>query len=130
MAFENFIPFARKRKEEIKDANEMLLRNYLENDSPVKYNAHALESTVIDVMALDEDLKGYVMHFLKNRTEATDIGCECVSIEQLLQTRFFTPVTAALFIQWYRRDPLNAARYLLQRDVIQDIPQELPECEE
>ncbi len=130
MSILKFIPLIRKRDAEVQNGDERLLRDYLENRSAVKYNDHALEGTVRDVTALDDDLKEYVMQFLKTRNEETDIGCECVSIRELLETKSFTPVTAALFVQWYRKDPANAAAYLLHHDAVRDIPQQLPECEE
>lgn len=130
MAGLNFIPFLRKKKEEIKDPEELMLRDYLENKSPVEYNDHALEVTVADVKALDGDLKDYVMHFLKTQDVHTELGCEVASIEELLQTEEFTPVTAALFIQWYRRDPVRAAAFLMHHDSVVEIPEEIPECEE
>ena len=130
MSMNRFISFLRKKSEEIQNSDERLLRHYLETQSPVKYNDHALEATVMDVMALDDDLKQYVMNFLKNRSDETDIECECASISDLLKTQSFTPVTAALFIQWYRKDPVNAARYLLHQDAVQSIPEELPASEE
>lgn len=104
-----------------------LLQEYLKNKS---YNAHMLEDTISDVLAMDVDLQGYVMHFLKTSEMNTDIACECVSIEELLQTQVFILVTAALFIQWYRKDPLGAAGYLLHHDNIEAIPKELPQCED
>ena len=125
MSMNRFIPFLRKMSEEIQNSDERLLRHYLETESPVKYNDHALEAT-----ALDDDLKQYVMNFLKNRSDETDIECECASISDLLKTQSFTPVTAALFIQWYRKDPVNAARYLLHHDAVQSIPEELPASED
>ena len=130
MSMNRFISFLRKKSEEIQNSDERLLRHYLETQSPVKYNDHALEATVMDVMALDDDLKQYVMNFLKNRSDETDIECECASISDLLKTQSFTPVTAALFIQGYRKDPVNAARYLLHHDAVQSIPEELPASEE
>ena len=83
----------------------------------------ALKKTICDVWALDEDLKEYVLEFLNNRSHiATSLACEIVSISQLVQSGEFSPITAALYIQWYRRDPKNASMFLLQRDSIIDLP--------
>lgn len=130
MSFIKFIPLERKDREETQNGDVELLREYLKNQSPVKYSDHALQETASDVMAMDGDLREYVMHFLKSNEADTDISCECVSIEELLQTQAFTPVTAALFIQWYRKDPASAAGYLLHHDGVEGIPEELPQCEE
>lgn len=109
---------------------EKELRNYLTKKSPVKYNGSALEQTISDVKALNDDLKEYVMHFLQTGETRTELGCDLASIDELLQTSFFTPVTAALFIQWYNREPLEAAAFLLHHDSIDGIPEELPPIEE
>ena len=74
------------------DENERLLRQYLEKQS---YGTQALEATVQDVFALDEDLKEYVFRFLQTRKASCAIACECASITDLLQAESFTPVTAA-----------------------------------
>ena len=103
------------------------LRKYLVQDARDRgepwRNKDALKKTISDVWALDEDLKEYVLGFLNNQSYVeTTLGCEIVSIAQLLQSGEFSPVTAALYIQWYRRDPKNASMFLLQRDTIIDLP--------
>ena len=121
----------RKRNDKTKMSNdEKMVRRYLENESPVAYEEHALEATVQDVLALDSDLKEYVLRFLHSKDMTSLIQCECVSITDLLQTERFTPITAALFIQWYRRDPVGAASFLMHHDVVKDIPEALPEPSE
>ncbi len=110
--------------------DEKMIRRYLEKESPVAYGEHAFESTVQDVLSLDNDLKEYVLHFLYTKDMTSSIQCECASIDDLLQTEQFTPITAALFIQWYRRDPVGAASFLLHHDTVKDIPGSLPETDE
>ena len=109
------------------DENERLLRQYLEKQS---YGTQALEATVQDVFALDEDWKEYVFRFLQTGKASCAIACECASITDLLQAESFTPVTAALWIQWYRREPARAAAFLLRHDRVEEIPDTLPEPEE
>lgn len=107
--------------------DETIVRSYLENESPVAYGEHALEVTVQDILALDSDLKEYVLRFLQSKDMTSSIQCECASVTDLIQTGSFTPITAALFIQWYRRDPMGAASFLLHHDMIKDIPEDIPE---
>lgn len=120
-----------KQTDQDKMSNEgKMLRRYLEDESPVSYGEHALEATVQDVLSLDADLKEYVLHFIQTKDMTCSIACECASINDLLQTGRFTPITAALLIQWYRRDPVAAASFLMHHDRVTDIPENLPETEE
>ena len=85
-------------------------------------NKEALNQTIKDVFALDDDLKEYVWKFLANRTDIeTNLGCQIISIEELIRSGEFSPVTAALFIQWYRESPRTASLSLLQHDSIVDL---------
>ena len=122
-------PF-RRREQSGGDSLEDSLRAYLTEESPVAYGQQALEDTVRDVLALEPDLKEYVARFLETGEQDTGLACECASIRELLDTGEFTPVTAALLLQWYRRDPVGAASFLLHRDVIARLPADLPEPEE
>lgn len=130
MSFFEFHPLRPKKPEEVVNEEEKLLRRYLKHDSPVSYSPHALEITVQDVMALEEDLHAYVLSFLHTGHTETDIACECASVKELLATGDFTPVTAALFIQWYRNNPLEAAAFLMHHDSVVEIPEVLPPCQE
>ena len=85
----------------------------------------ALQKTIEDVFAMDVDLREYALGFLQGQVPAASaIKCEVASISQLLETGEFTPITAALFIQWYRREPKSAAAFLLQRDTIINLPEQ------
>ena len=88
-------------------------------------NKEALEQTVGAVLALDQDLRDYALTTIIDGTAPeTDLGCEIASIGDLLKTGEFNPVTAALFIQWYRRDPRRAAATLVHHDAIVGLQEE------
>ena len=88
-------------------------------------NKEALEQTVGDVLALDQDLRDYALTTIIDGTAPeTDLGCEIASIGDLLKTGEFNPVTAALFVQWYRREPRKAAATLVHHDAIIGLPEE------
>ena len=87
---------------------------------------HAFWATVNEVSNLDEDLKRYVYSFLKDQTKwRTSLGCDVVNIGELVESGGFTPVTASLFVQWYRSDPRSASAFLLQNDLIMGLPDEI-----
>jgi hypothetical protein len=91
-------------------------------------NKSALLETIEDVKKLDDDLKVYVKDFLEDETNwQTSLGCDVVSINTLVEIGMFTPVAAALFIQWYRDEPRQASLFLLQNDTIKGIPEKIPE---
>lgn len=74
---------------------------------------------------LDEDLKRYVYSFLKDRTKwRTSLGCDVAYIGELVESGGFTPVTASLFVQWYRSDPRSPSAFLLQNDLMMGLPDE------
>lgn len=88
-------------------------------------NKEALEQTVGDVLALDQDLRDYALTTIIDGTAPeTDLGCEIASIGDLLKTGEFNPVTAALFVQWYRKEPRRAAATLVHHDAITGLPEE------
>ena len=88
-------------------------------------NREALEKTVNDVLALDQDLRDYALTTILDGTAPeTDLGCEIASIGNLLKTGEFNPVTAVLFVQWYRRDPRRAAATLVHHDIVVRLPEE------
>lgn len=130
MSYFSFYPFWRRGHSGGGDSLAEALRAYLEGEAPTPYGQQSLEDTVQDVLALEPDLKDYVSRFLETGESGTDLACECASIRELLETGSFTPVTAALFLQWYRRDPVGAAAFLLHRDTITELSEELYEAEE
>ena len=82
----------------------------------------ALKETVEEVVGMDDDLLAYVHGPIMGQgVTETPIACEIVSISELVNGAGYTPVSAALFIQWYRRDPKRAAAFLLQHDAIVGI---------
>lgn len=88
-------------------------------------NKEALEQTVGDVLALDQDLRDYALTaIIDGVAPETNLGCEIAGIGDLLKTGEFNPVTAALFIQWYRREPRKAAATLVLHDAITGLPEE------
>lgn len=104
------------------DSLESMLRAYLQNAENGVYGEHALETTVQDVLALDVDLKDFVQRFLEGVPEDADaLRCDFATIGDLVQTEQFTPVTAALYLQWYRRNPTAATRFLLGHDSVTEI---------
>lgn len=97
-----------------------LVRSAEERKDPWRSN-RTLCRTIDDVLALDEDLLGYVRAFIADERQTdTDIGCEAVSICELLAIGN-SPVQAALTVQWYRRDPRAAAEFLLRHDKVTEI---------
>lgn len=116
-------------KELKKNLKNYLLQSAKEMGSPWR-DKKALNKTIEDVFAMDDDLKEYVVTFIQDQTKfETSIACEVITVMQMLQTGDFTPVTAALFMQWYRRDPKNATAFLIQRDTIVELP-EITEMED
>lgn len=120
----------RKIDESRMSEDEKAIRGYLEKTLPRDCSENAFESTVEDVLKLDSDLREYVLGFIESNDASTDIECEIISIKDLLETKKFTPVTAALFIQWYRRDSKSATLYIMHHDEIRNIPKDLPEIED
>ena len=87
-------------------------------------NKEALKVTIDDIMGLDADLKQYVREYLRDNDKTeTSISCDVVSISELIASGAFSPVNAALFIQWYRREPKNAVAFLMQHDTVCKIPE-------
>ncbi len=127
MEKEDFQAIKRETGETGMEENEMRLRSYLVNESPIKYDDSELEDIVEDVLDLDDDLGEYVRCFLQTGETDTDLGCELIGINDLLQIGNFTPVTAALVIHWYRRDSLGVISYLVSQGMIPDICDELRE---
>ncbi len=104
-----------------------LERSAKERGTPWR-NKAALVETLDDVRNLDDDLKEYVEEFIEDETKwRTSLGCDAAGINELVKIGLFTPVTAALFIQWYRDDPRQASLFLLQNDTIKGIPEKIPE---
>ena len=84
-----------------------------------RYRGEVLEGTVADVLALDEDLFACVRRFvMEGAWDGTQVECPFGTLDDLTATGAFTPVAAALFAQWAREDPKEAARYLLGRDSV------------
>ena len=89
-------------------------------------NKEALEITINDIMGMDDDLKEYVREFLRdNDNTATSISCDVASISELIASGRFSPVNAAMFIQWYRHEPRKAVAFLMQHDAVCNIPEGL-----
>lgn len=86
-----------------------------------------VRNTADKVVSLDSDLKDFVRSFLTSgRIEDADFGCEYATIQDLLESGDYTPVSAALMVQWFRDDPIHAASAALHHDDVVDIPEELP----
>ena len=67
----------------------------------------------------DEDLFACVRRFvMEGAWDGTQVECPFGTLDDLTATGAFTPVAAALFAQWAREDPKEAARYLLGRDSV------------
>lgn len=110
-------------------ARDYLVERALEAGEPW-LDQEALEDTVREVMYLDDDLRRYVFDFLRDRTKVhTSLGCEVASVQELVFGGGFSPVTAALFVQWYRDNPRSAAAFLLQNDSLRDIPEGIDSVE-
>lgn len=87
-----------------------------------RYRGEALEETVADILTLDEDLFAYVKRYvMEGVQEGTQVGCAFATLDDLVATGSFTPVSAALFAQWAREEPREAARYLLRRDKLEGV---------
>lgn len=103
------------------------LREFLKS-SGKKYGRFSLRQTIRDVLSLDDDLKEYVENFIfSGNSSADDLGCgEYVSMEELLTVYGYNPVTAALLIQLYRKEPNGALRILIGYDriMIKENPKE------
>ena len=101
---------------------EYLLQSARDRGDP-RRNKEALKITIDDIIGMDVDLKQYVREYLRDndKTETT-IRCEVASISELIASGGFTPVNAALFIQWYRREPKKAIAFLMQHDTVCDLP--------
>lgn len=104
---------------------EYLLQSARDRGDPWR-NKEALKVTIDDIMGMDADLKQYVREYLRDndKTETT-IGCDVASISELITSGGFTPVNAALFIQWYRREPKKAVAFIMQHDTVCKIPERL-----
>lgn len=91
---------------------------------------HHVKTTIRQVLALDGDLKSFVRDCLEKHVgPAFELGYEGVLVSDLLKTGF-TPIGAALLIQWYRKDPVAAARTHYTAGGIVNIPDEFMELDE
>ena len=104
---------------------EYLLKSACDREDPWR-NKEALKITIDDIMGMDSDLKEYVREYLRdNEKTETSISCDITSISELVKSGGFSPVNAALFIQWYRREPKNAVAFLMHHDTVCKIPERL-----
>lgn len=112
----SYFDFQRKPKH----ALVPLIRKYLMEDSGKEYGEFACERTIHDVLALDEDLLEYVKDFLENGSaDCEEFVCgNDFTMEELLETSAFDPITAALMVQFYRRDRAQSLQTLLSHDLI------------
>lgn len=113
-------------------ARRFLIQSAIDRGEPWR-NRKALAETVRTLCTMDADLRDYVSEYLLGSGETTtDLGCEVASIEALLQIGY-DPIQAALYVQWYRREPKAAAAALVQYEAVRniDIPVEpVPEKSE
>ena len=81
----------------------------------------AVKDTVADVLALDDDLKNAVRRFLSGENHSfAGLSCAGLTVDDLLEKGAFTPISAVLWVQWFRTDPAHAASALLHTDEIVD----------
>lgn len=81
-----------------------------------------VKATIEDVLSLDDDLKEYIRQYLDgDDVSSSTLGMVGVSIGELITRRSLTQINAALVIQWYRENPLEAASALLQCDRVDEL---------
>ena len=112
----SYFDFQRKPKH----ALVPLIRKYLMEKSGRTYDEFACERTIHDVLTMDEDLLEYVKDFLENGiADCEEFVCgNDFTMEELLETSAFDPITAALMVQFYRRDRVQALQTLLSHDLV------------
>lgn len=100
------------------------VRAYLQGDGIRWGSRKGVEQTVEDVLRLDDDLKAFVRETLGGTAPSTpDIHCGNITLEELLKV--FNPVAAAIWVQWYREEPVRALASLCMRGGIEGLPDPL-----
>lgn len=70
----------------------------------------ALRRTITRIRELPREFKGAVSDLLKGLIP--DISIQDVSLEQLMNRDGMSPIRGLLFLDWLRREPANALRYM------------------